>query len=148
MKAPPGSLAFLHCLEANKGAFPKVQDFPNFCSQPSAFILNPRRLQNPEDEFPMELFGSGITSSKPLELSCALKDSSSLTSSCQREGDLRGVVRMSRKAAVLCSRGFKVPRDLTSDSREGGFQKSIEVAGSSASCNCAPESTRSCKNPT
>lgn len=32
VKSPPGSLAFLRCFEANKGAFPKVQDFPNFYS--------------------------------------------------------------------------------------------------------------------
>lgn len=96
----------------------------------------------------MELFGSEIISSKPFELSCPLKDSSSLRSIRQRKGDLRGVVRMGRKAAVLCRRGFKVPRDLTSDPREGDFSKSIEVAGSSATHNCSPESTRSCKNPT
>lgn len=47
MKAPPGSLAFLHCLEVNKGAFPKVQHFANFYSWPSTFILNPRWLQSP-----------------------------------------------------------------------------------------------------
>lgn len=65
----------------------------------------------------MELFGSGIISSKALHIERLF----SLRSTSQRKGDLRGVVRMGRKAAVLGSKGFKEPTDLTSDPREGGF---------------------------